>query len=112
MLAPCLLGGKQILQKLTVMGIDWDDKIPEAVSKKWCKWVEFMRDYSKFSIPRYCFAAGHDYEANDKLVYELHGFCDTSSSALPCLVYLRHIVNGQVCVSFIQGKVNVILDFG
>ena len=82
MLAPCMLGGKQILQKLTVMGIDWDDKIPEAVSKEWCKWVKFMRDYSEFSIPRYCFANRHDYEINDKIVYELHGFCDASNSAL------------------------------
>ena len=38
MLAPCLLGGKQILHKLTVlMNIDWNDKISEVVSKEWCK---------------------------------------------------------------------------
>ena len=68
-----------------------------------------MRDYSKFSIPRYCFANRHDYETNVEIVYELHGFCDASNSALSCVVYLRRIVNGQICVSNIQGKVYVIL---
>ena len=48
MLAPCLLEGEQIFQKLTVMGIDWNDRILEAVSKEWCKWVEFTRDYFEF----------------------------------------------------------------
>ena len=41
-----------------------------------------MRDYSEFSIPRYCFANEHDYKINDKIVYELHGFCDAFDSAL------------------------------
>ena len=92
--------GKQILQKLIVMGIDWDDKIPKVVSEEWCTWVKFMRDYSEFSIPRYCFTNGHDYETNDKIVYK---FCDASNSALSCVVYLRRIVNEheQVCVSFV-----------
>ena len=107
MLAPCLLGGKLILQKLTIMSIDWEDKISEVLYKEWCKWVEFMRDYSEFSIPRYCFANEHGYigyATNDKIVYELHGFCDASDSALSCVIYLKQIVNGHVCVSFIQGK--------
>ena len=112
MLAPCLLGGKLILQKLTIMSIDWEDKIPEVLRKEWCKWVEFMRDYSEFSIPRYCFANEHGYignATNDKIVYELHGFCDASDSVLSCVIYLKRIVNGHVCVSFIQGKAKVIL---
>ena len=61
MLAPCLLGNKLILQKLTIMSIDWEDKIPEVLYKEWCKWVEFLKDYYEFFIPRYCFANEHGY---------------------------------------------------
>ena len=36
-LTPCLQKGKLILQKVTVLGLGWDDELPKNVFKEWSK---------------------------------------------------------------------------
>ena len=36
-LAPCLLEGKLILQKVTILGLGWDDELPEDIGRDWSK---------------------------------------------------------------------------
>ena len=48
-------------------------------------------------------------EDDEDVAYQLHGFCDGSNQALSCLVYLRRIINGRLCVVFAQGKAKVVL---
>ena len=107
-LAPCLLGGKLILQKITALGLEWDDSLPSKILEEWHKWVEMMDGFVKISIPRYCLH-GSDILGTDRDTFQLHGFCDASDHALSCVVYLRRVVNGRSCVAFIQGKTRVVL---
>ena len=111
-LAPCLLKGKLILQRVTALGIDWDDALPGDVLHDWRVWVESMEPFVECSIPRCCFPDAPvrvDGEC-DGVVYQLHGFSDASNSAIACVVYLRRVDGGdKPSVAFIQGKSRVVL---
>ena len=51
-LAPGLLGGKLLLQKVTVSGLTWNDELPTDVIKEWKSWVELFEPAMEFSVPR------------------------------------------------------------
>ena len=108
-LAPCLLEGKVILQKVTSLGLGWDDKLPEDIRKDWSKWVNAMDSFAGLCIPRYCFLEGLVVDDYESVAYQLHGFCDASNQALSCVVYLRRIINGRSCEAFVQGAAKVVL---
>ena len=57
-LAPCLLEGKIILQKVNILGLGWDDELPENIRKDWSKWVNVLDSFAGLSIPLYCFLEG------------------------------------------------------
>ena len=57
-LAPSPLSGKLILQRVTALGLRWDDPLPSNILEEWHKWVEMMDGFAKISIPRYCFHGG------------------------------------------------------
>ena len=108
-LAPWLLEEKLILQKVTILGLGWDIKLPEDILKDWSKCVNVMESFAGWSISRCCFLEGPVIKNDENVAYQLHEFCDESSQALSCVVYLRRRVNGRSCVVFVQGKAKVVL---
>ena len=108
-LAPCLLEGKLILQKVTILDLGWDDELPEDICKDWSKWVNVMESFAGLSIPRYCFLEGPVIEDDEDIAYQLNGFCDASIQALSWVVYLRRVINGRSYGAFVKGKAKVVL---
>ena len=105
--APLLLGGKLILQKVAASGVDWDDAVSDKVKKDWKKWLETSNILNEFCIPRN-FLLEHTELRNDA-DYQLHGFCDASDSAFSCAIYLRGVRAGKAQVSFVIGKSKLVL---
>ena len=88
--APLLLGGKLILQKVAAFGVDWDDALSDEVKKDWKKWLETSNILNEFGIP--CnFLLEHTKLRNDA-EYQLLGFCDALDSTFSCTIYLRALV--------------------
>ena len=108
-LTPCLLERKMNYQKVTILGLGWDDELPEDILKDWSKWINVMWSFASLSITRYCFLEGTVIEDNENVAYQFHEFCDASSQALFCVVYLRCIIKGGSCVAFVQGNTKVVL---
>ena len=54
-LAPCLLKGKLILQKVTILSLGWDAELSEDILKDWSKWLNVMESFAGLFIRRYCF---------------------------------------------------------
>ena len=108
-LAPFLLKGKLIFQKVTLSGIGWDNNQPGDVENDWKIWNRSMEVVANYSTPRYCFSDGVEITRDDKIIYQLHGFCDASNHALLCGVYLRRLINGKLSVAFIQEKSKLVL---
>ena len=63
----------------------------------------------EFSVPRCYIPDCSESGVNDKVMYQIHGFCDASNCALSRVVYLRRVVNGCSRVALDQAKSKVVL---
>ena len=104
--SPLLLGGKLILQKVAASGTNWDEVLPDGIKKQWRKWLEVSNTLEEHAISR---NALMNTEADGKVTYQLHGFCDASDSAFSCVVYLRGMHAGKMEVNFVIRKCRLVL---
>jgi len=108
MALPFLLEGKLILQRVAASGADWDEVLPTEIQECWKRWLGAFKRLHEFSIPRNCFSSNKLF-IKESAVFQLHAFCNASNSAFGCVVYLRCLVNGEACVSFMLGKSSLVL---
>ena len=94
---------------MTILGLGWDDELPEDILEDWSKWVNVMGSFAGLSILRYCFSEETVIEDEEIVTYQLDGFCDASNQAFSCVMYLRRIINECSCVTFVQGRAKVLL---
>ena len=107
--APYLLKGKLLLQKVATLGFGWDDGLPRDILQEWEAWVDTLKSLSNVSLPRCCYLI--EPNANDNnVIYQLHGFCDSSNFAMSAVIYLRRFVEGKAQVSFLMGKSRLVLS--
>ncbi|XP_045027085.1 uncharacterized protein LOC123470615 [Daphnia magna] len=50
-LSPVILSVKRILQELWLVGVDWDDQVPEVIQHQWNKWTTNLSQLEAFKIP-------------------------------------------------------------
>ena len=107
--APYLLKGKLLLQEVATLGFGWDDGLPHDILRKWEAWVDTLKGLSNVSLPRCCYLI--EPNANDNnVIYQLHGLCDSSNSAMSAVIYLRRFVEGKAQISFLMGKSRLFLS--
>lgn len=108
-IAPFTLLGKNILQEINKMNIDWDEQVHEDILPRWSKWMDQLPAIEQISIPR-CLKPKDFGEVVKK---ELHHFCDASDDGIGACSYIRQVNDrGQVHVSFLAGKSKVIPSKG
>ena len=104
LVAPVLLLGKQILQDICKLNVDWDDSLPEECTLKWHKWRQEVIHLSQLQIPR-CYKPS---DFGTVVQTELHHFADASTKGYGACSYLRQIdLDGHVCCSLVMGKSRV-----
>merc|ERR1711989_150130 len=80
LLQPFILKGKLILQQTWVYrskdgkDLGWDDKLPEEIKNRWLKWLNEIKEASKFQVDRYIFKGLKIIPNRQKIT--LHGFSD------------------------------------
>ena len=72
LVAPFILGGKQILQDLCRDGVGWDDEVPDKLRSEWEKWRAELTALEKLRVAR-CHKP-QDFEEVKNV--ELHHFSD------------------------------------
>ncbi|XP_014213948.1 uncharacterized protein LOC106643360 [Copidosoma floridanum] len=79
-LAPVLITAKIVLQDVWLSGVDWDDRVPGELCKKWSGFRSLLRDLTKIKIQRWIGGAETD-------GWTLHGFADASKRAYAAAIY-------------------------
>lgn len=103
-MAPFVLHGKQILQKMCRDKIGWDEELPDSLRPQCESWVRDLPDLSDNEVRRCYFPSNF---GNVK-VYELHQFCDASTSGYGVCTYLRAVnESNDVHCSLVMGKSRV-----
>ncbi|XP_070560303.1 uncharacterized protein [Ptychodera flava] len=104
LVAPFILPAKQILQQLSKIGYNWDEKVPEEYLAGWQRWYNGILLLRDIAIPR-CYKPPHFGRLES---VELHHFSDASMEGYGVASYLRLVdVNGSIHCCLIVGKSRV-----
>ena len=102
--APVILKGKQILQKMCGDKLGWDEPLPDDLRPRWEEWLQDLHSLSSVEIPR------HYIPFTDKEVqkYELHHFSDANVSGYEMCSSLRAVSkSGEAHCTLVMGKARV-----
>jgi hypothetical protein len=51
-LSPIVLSAKRILQELWLVGVDWDQSIPDSIMQQWNRWTATLNTLKDFKVLR------------------------------------------------------------
>lgn len=82
LLSPFIMIAKILLQKLWLLKIGWDDRVPSEVEKIWDRFSSSVPILNDIRIPRHVIGTSPARR-------ELHIFCDASECAYGACIYVR-----------------------
>lgn len=82
LISPVVTLAKIFYQDLWKLKLDWDEVLPEELSRKWHEFCQQLSHLKELSIPRYLL-----HQPKPRLI-ELHGFADASERAYGACIYL------------------------
>ena len=104
LVAPFILGGKQILQELCRDGVGWDDEVPDKLRSEWEKWRVELPALEKLRVAR-----DHKPQDFDEVKnVELHHFSDACQNGYGQCSYIRLVdEKNRVHCCLVMGKSRV-----
>ena len=104
--APALVQGRVFFQRLWVLGIDWDDKVPqELIDEHWQPWVDSLKCLHEVAVPRFL---GSFENTSGLKKQELLVFSDASGDAHAYSSYIRSTYNdGEVHTGLLAANYHV-----
>lgn len=100
-IAPVIIVGRMLMQEIWISKIDWDSKPAQEISKKFHDMYNQLNTLESLKIPRW-------FGCNLSTGNEIHGFCDASSRAYGCVLYMRvKADNGDIHTTIIGAKSRV-----
>ena len=84
--SPFIIKAKILTQQLCLLGLDWDDPIPNSHLTKWKTWLRRLPEFELVSVPQ-CIQP----KKKNVIASEIHTFCDALEEAFTAVVYLRSI---------------------
>ena len=100
---PFILPAKLLMQTLCAQGLGWDEAIPDEIEQSWLRWLDTIDHLENVKLSRCIFPTSFR-----PVQYQLHCFCDASTSGYGAVAYLRMVgSNSDVHCSFLLGKSRV-----
>lgn len=100
-LAPCTVKAKILMQKLWLLPIGWDDKVPMEIKTEWHTFRNQLPECAQIKIPRWTGYSSKNQNTS------IHGFADASEEAYAAVVYLRTEIHNKIHISLIAAKTKV-----
>ena len=101
LIAPVLVVAKVIIQSCWKLDLEWNDAVPDDVSRAYTSWKDDMSALSQLKIPRKVLPT-HLYDEAS-----LQVFCDASEKAYGACVYLVSVKDDIVSSTLISSKCKV-----
>ena len=101
LIAPVLVVAKVIIQSCWKLDLEWNDAVPDDVSRAYTNWKDDMSSLSQLKIPRKVLPT-HLYDEAS-----LQVFCDASEKAYGACVYLVSVKDDIVSSTLISSKCKV-----
>ena len=101
LIAPVLVVAKVIIQSCWKLDLEWNDAVPDDVSREYTNWKDDMSSLSQLKIPRKLLPT-HLYDEAS-----LQVFCDASEKAYGACVYLVSVKDDIVSSTLISSKCKV-----
>lgn len=102
LLSPIIITAKILLQRLWLLGLNWDEALPDNVASQWSAYRNELSTIERIKVPRWLGtnAAGTN--------TELHAFCDASEVAYAAVIFARTVdAAGNVSVQLLTSKTKV-----
>lgn len=101
-LSPVTIRAKIWIQAAWLLGIEWDDPLPENDALQWRDWQSELPHLGDIRIPRWLASGTTD------CYQEIHGFANASEKAFAAVVYLlTRDKDNQIKVSLLSAKTKV-----
>ncbi|XP_028167249.1 uncharacterized protein LOC114357705 isoform X2 [Ostrinia furnacalis] len=94
---PIIVRAKEFLQKVWKENLEWDSPIPMSLLKAWLTFYEQLEQVPTISVQR-------NININNAQVIQLLGYCDASSVAYGCCIYIRVIQGSKVTTTLLCSK--------
>lgn len=100
-ISPVIIKAKILIQDLWVLGVAWDDELPNDVKMQWTKIKSELHNMlSEIRVSRWLNT--YSYSA-----VELHGFCDASEKAYAAVIYMKTTEDDNVKIAIVAAKTKV-----
>lgn len=99
-LTPVILKAKLLLQDLWRLNLSWDEPVPRDLSHDWRKFISDLNNLNRINISRHVIP-------HQGKEFSIVGYCDGSTKAYGCSVYLRAVTDDQVNVHLLIAKSKV-----
>lgn len=99
-LAPVTFLCKYLIQKLWILGLDWDDTPDQEIIRVWLKYRDELSLLSNIRVPRY-----FNFDSND--LVEMHAFADASERGYGTAIYLKVIREDDIQTYLVCSKSKV-----
>ncbi|KAL0832508.1 hypothetical protein ABMA28_000724 [Loxostege sticticalis] len=94
---PIIVKAKLLLQKIWQSQLDWDTPLPEDLNTLWISFYSEMQLMCPIHVQRNLNMSNSDY-------IQIIGFCDASSQAYGCCIYIKAFKNGQCHINLLCAK--------
>lgn len=102
-ISPSIVLAKMLIQKLWLVGTQWDQPLSEELTSDWLNIRRDFEDVNQIFLDRWL----HSYSCNIKAI-QLHGFSDASTRAYAGVVYCRvEQQDGTVSTNLIASRTKV-----
>ncbi|MEO0686155.1 MAG: hypothetical protein AAFY76_14235 [Cyanobacteria bacterium J06649_11] len=106
LISPILVSFKNLFQEICEEGLDWDEKLPEHLTKRWKKILKEFDEIERLLIERpYC----SESELDEIVSTEGHAFSDASKTTYAASFYLKFkLSSGKSKIALIYSKNHII----